>query len=335
MRRKGFTLVELLVVIAIIAMLLAILMPALNRVKMLAYRVVCGSNLRSLGQAITLYAGDFDEEYPIAGDANTIWDWKGSDVAPWATEPPGPNGPGAPVGSSMYLLVKYAAITPDTFRCKGGNEKKFQVKDYIPNPDLTKGEPETDRDCFNFGSPADVYLHVSYAYHIPYHDQPGGLCYALSAMSPAGMALMADKNPWLDSRGGVNLSGGVEWTRAGDRGFIDGAPDNNPDSKWNKENLEKGNSRNHAQEGQNVMFNDTHVSFESGPNCGINKDNIYATWFGASDTANPTRAEREGGSPTGQPSPPETYNVSDTIFPLTEEDSMLINDGKIDYFELL
>ena len=48
MRKKGFTLIELLVVIAIIAMLLAILMPALNRVKKIAQRVVCGTNLKQV-----------------------------------------------------------------------------------------------------------------------------------------------------------------------------------------------------------------------------------------------------------------------------------------------
>ena len=45
MKKKGFTLIELLVVLAIIAMLLAILMPALGKVKRLAERLVCGTKL--------------------------------------------------------------------------------------------------------------------------------------------------------------------------------------------------------------------------------------------------------------------------------------------------
>lgn len=55
MKRKGFTLIELLVVIAIIALLLAIVVPALKRAKSAARFLVCKSNLRSLATAINSY----------------------------------------------------------------------------------------------------------------------------------------------------------------------------------------------------------------------------------------------------------------------------------------
>lgn len=58
LRRRGFTLVELLVVIAIIALLIAILMPVLSAVRQRAQTLQCATHLRSIGQAMLLYAGD-------------------------------------------------------------------------------------------------------------------------------------------------------------------------------------------------------------------------------------------------------------------------------------
>ena len=65
-KRKGFTLIELLVVIAIIAILLAILMPALSRVKEQAREMSCRANLRQYGVVQTMYLDDNDDRYPSA-----------------------------------------------------------------------------------------------------------------------------------------------------------------------------------------------------------------------------------------------------------------------------
>ncbi len=97
-KNTAFTLIELLVVIAIIALLLAILVPGLNRVKVQATGIVCLSNLDGLTMSWLLYAGDNDtkvigatpagpsgytnEEYPAytnpPGPQRRVWNFVGS-----------------------------------------------------------------------------------------------------------------------------------------------------------------------------------------------------------------------------------------------------------------
>ena len=60
-RKHGFTLIELLVVISIIALLLAVLMPALGKVKQKARTTVCMTSVRSFGLAFNLYASDHND----------------------------------------------------------------------------------------------------------------------------------------------------------------------------------------------------------------------------------------------------------------------------------
>ena len=63
-KQEAFTLIELLVVIAIIAVLMAILIPALHRVRYQTKRVVCAANLRSISQVLYSYAASYDNKMP-------------------------------------------------------------------------------------------------------------------------------------------------------------------------------------------------------------------------------------------------------------------------------
>jgi prepilin-type N-terminal cleavage/methylation domain-containing protein/prepilin-type processing-associated H-X9-DG protein len=74
---RGFTLIELLVVIAIIALLMGILMPALQRVKKSSQTVVCQAHLKSWSKAFLMYTGDYENKFPstMGGSGGLYGQW--------------------------------------------------------------------------------------------------------------------------------------------------------------------------------------------------------------------------------------------------------------------
>jgi prepilin-type N-terminal cleavage/methylation domain-containing protein/prepilin-type processing-associated H-X9-DG protein len=74
-RGKGFTLIELLVVIAVIAILAALLLPALASAKLNAQRAYCLNNIKQLTTACLLYMNDTGKmvDHPIVGDVESDW----------------------------------------------------------------------------------------------------------------------------------------------------------------------------------------------------------------------------------------------------------------------
>lgn len=78
----GFTLIELLVVIAIIAILAAILFPVFAQAREKARQTACLSNLKQIGNALTMYVQDYDESLPRAFSGGTI----ASPGRDWATD---------------------------------------------------------------------------------------------------------------------------------------------------------------------------------------------------------------------------------------------------------
>ena len=73
LKTRGFTLIELLVTIAVIAILAALLFPALARSKEAARRAACASNLRQTQLALHLYASDHNGAMPARMAAATAW----------------------------------------------------------------------------------------------------------------------------------------------------------------------------------------------------------------------------------------------------------------------
>jgi len=279
MRRKGFTLVELLVVIAIIALLMSILMPALAQVRRLAQRIVCGTHLAAIGKAMLVYAQDNEQDFVRAGGKQSKWsttmvikDWKavasGSNPAQYVAFGVPPSKP-ATIASCFYMLIKYSDGIPKIFNCAG------DLGSHIFNlADCTAATvPDSMKDAFDFGNGLQgTYWpgeYVSYSYHMPFTWGTANRCYALQSSDSAASPLCADRNPYIDKNA---------------RDYIDTLGGKTKDEKctWTTTGLmdpdKVRNSAAHQREGQNVLYVDGHVEFESSPNCGVQNDFIWINW---------------------------------------------------------
>jgi len=305
MKRKGFTLVELLVVIAIIALLMGILMPALARVRQLAFRMTCGTNLSGIGKAMLLYANDNDDELPKAGGRTNTWipalgaGWMAPlrQVAYGITSNVGK----VTLSSNFYLLVKYAEVTPKQFVCKGESDTREFTLAEVSGTTTTGNLTLTDAWDFGPGtSPTQTYTFCSYSYHHPFAN------YALTTTHEPTMAVAADRNPWMT----------VAAERGDNMAFNNFLPDEDKiaGTKGSSEQARIGNTDAHQLEGQNVLFLDSHVNMEKRSYCGTEMDNIYTV-------ASPSAAKTTSIYYTGMP----FQNV--TMKPISRKDSFLVNEG--------
>ena len=291
MRRKGFTLVELLVVIAIIALLMGILMPALSRVRQLAFRLTCGTNLSGIGKAMLIYSNDYEDELPRAGGRSTEWgavaNWMADDrYQAFNVNRANNTGGHATITSCFYLLVKSAEVTPKSFICKGdAGTTEFKLSEYsdqVPTDfELIQG--------WDFGPSTTAMEHCSYSYHMPF-----GL-YALTVSSEPGFAVASERNPWLKSP----AADPTDWSLF--------TPDINMGG--NTEQAKAGNAIAHQNEGQNVLFLDSHVNFEKRAYCSVEDDNIF-TISSLQDT----------GDVYGSAPPPSQFN------PNNRKDTVCVHD---------
>lgn len=323
MKKKGFTLIELLVVIAIIAMLLAILMPALNKVKRLAQRLVCATNLKGLGTAFMVYSNDDRyEQYPLSRRDAPVDEfiWALSTKFWYTPDKDWSAGGNLTVSSNLYLLVREADVDPKTFVCKSSDQRAYEGQ--APS-DPTLGRVPELVELWDFGkkSVEDTGSAncVSYASQHTFAKNPtSNPPRPSSSTAPASMALLADKSPWYDSLASDIANDPPDpdsWISEVGLLGNNGDDDDYDDQGLQKYEIQVANSFAHNREGQNVLFNDGHAEFTKRSDVGVQNDNIYTPYSGAPSYG-------EGNKRVGKAAP----GNFDGKNPRDSKDTYLVND---------
>jgi prepilin-type N-terminal cleavage/methylation domain-containing protein len=194
-RKNGFTLIELLVVISIIALLLAILLPALGRAKEHAKRAACSNNIKQIGIAIYAYSSDSDI-LPFYGGYDPTWPspFNGDPKDEWhpyavyrADKPPwwGPTAAGPPYPMKLACLYEGGYIgNAKVFYCPSNRNPQYMYKSYttpmLPNDSSEWG---TLPQAYNEGR--NQWVRVGYAYY-PIDETLQGI----NGMVPVGGVLV-------------------------------------------------------------------------------------------------------------------------------------------------
>ncbi len=267
----------------------------------IASRVHCQSNLRQIGQAMLLYANDNRGAYPCGianiDDPKPVWGTPYQDDAklgpvdidkasPYDAKTsavlPRPND----VTAAIFQLLRTQAITSAEFVCSSTGDEPW---DY-------GGAGKVPLNWSNFAGNKVIAEHLGYSFESPYVTRQAiGKGFKWNNTLGAEYAIAADMNPGTDA-------------------LLKLTPQSTPNE------MRKGNSPNHEGDGQNVLFGDGHVAYESSPFVGVNQDNIYTYGASGADVK-----DKGGDGIVGAPVGPD----DSILLPTAKDVGVVDADGKL------
>jgi prepilin-type processing-associated H-X9-DG protein len=275
-----------------------------------------------------VYSNDYDGSYPVSGGKSSstrTWSNGLGGELTWAKAEANINWSSVSkvtISSSWFLLIKYADVSAAQFVCQASNQKKFEFDSN--HSDVKSSGIKDITEAWDFGPYTSLTdatnnpkKYVSYSMQNPF------FAYSLSSSSAAGKAIAADRNVWLNDGGEYVAAVAAAAGTTTAPQLLKRGTGGTTTSVWESataENKKGATSQAHQAEGQNVLFNDGHVSFEKTVVCGVQQDNIYTTWGKAAPTADEIQI---GVAPTG---------TADILLSASTANNVRLSQGEDDSF---